>query len=179
LTLTALAAAFPFFAANLVMSSLVAALAGAAAGSSVSSSGQFSKFCPKSSTSLYPAFSFQWQHEGRGLNTPLQLVRTSLDGHSGTVESHGEEGSLSLHSRVSSLELDLGERERVTSVKGSVHVRVGHAPKELGVLLTKLIGVGDGVLLESRSVGLVGLVLSPELLVLLLDRNESIALLGL
>ena len=49
---------------------------------------------------------------------------TYLDGHSSAVESHREERSTTLHSLVTSGELDLGDGEGVSEMKGSVHVGV-------------------------------------------------------
>jgi hypothetical protein len=95
------------------------------------------------------------------------------------VKSQRKQGSLSLHSGITSLELYLAQGERVTSMKGAVHVRVGHAPKELGVAFTQGIGIRGGIFLEGRRIGLEHTAFCPELLVLLLDGDESVTLLGL
>jgi hypothetical protein len=66
-------------------------------------------------------------------------------------------------------------------MQGAVHVGVGHASEELGLLLTQL-GGGDGVegdLVGRGSIGLEDTVLLPFLLILLFDSNQRVSLLSL
>jgi hypothetical protein len=97
------------------------------------------------------------------------------------VEAHGKEGSLSLHACNTSGEFNLADRERVTSVKSSVHVRVGHASKELGLLLPKF-GGGNGVerhLIRGGCISFEDFVVLPFLLIFLLECDQSVSLLSL
>jgi hypothetical protein len=95
------------------------------------------------------------------------------------VKSQRKQGSLSLHSGITSLELHLAQGERVTSMKGAVHVRVGHATKELRIAFAQGIGICGGIFLDGRRIGLEHMTFCPELLILLLDGDESVTLLGL
>jgi hypothetical protein len=110
-----------------------------------------------------------------------ELVGTSLDRHTSAVETHREESSLALHAGNAGSELDLTDGERVASVQSSVHVGVGHASKELGLLLTEL-GGGHGMeghLADAGRVGFEDMLLLPDLLVLLLNGDEGVSLLSL
>jgi hypothetical protein len=95
------------------------------------------------------------------------------------MESEREEGSLALHARKTGLEFDFGKRERVTGVKGSVHVGECHAAEELGVVLADNIDIVGGVLLDRGGIGFKDVVLGPLRLVLLLDRDEGITFIRL
>jgi hypothetical protein len=109
-----------------------------------------------------------------------ELVGTSLDWHTGAVETHREESALALHAGNTSSKLDLTDGERVTSVQSSVHIRIGHASKELGLLFSKL-GGGNGMeghLVGARRVGFEDMLVLPDLLVLLLNGNEGVSLLS-
>jgi hypothetical protein len=110
-----------------------------------------------------------------------ELVGTGLDGHTGAVETHREESALALHAGDTSGKLDLTDGKRVTSVQSSVHIRIGHASKELGLLFPKL-GGGHGMEGHLASAGRVGfedMLVLPYFLVFLLNGDESISLLGL
>lgn len=57
----------------------------------------------------------------------------------------------------------------------SVHVRVRHTTKELGVVLPEEVRVGGSIFLQSRSVDFKDFRLRPLCLVFLLNCNEGIA----
>lgn len=110
---------------------------------------------------------------------PCQLVRARLNGHTRAVETQRKQSTLSLHPSKARLEFDFAKGEGVASVESSVHVRIGHAAKELGVVFSKDIAVFSGVFFKRGRVGLECTVFSPLLLVLFFNSNQGIALLGL
>jgi hypothetical protein len=55
-----------------------------------------------------------------------KLIGTGTYRHSGTVEAHGEEDFLALHSCKTCGEFDLGQGESMAYMKSSVHVGVSH-----------------------------------------------------
>lgn len=90
------------------------------------------------------------------------------------MEAEGEERSFSLHALVASHKLNFGEGKGVSEVERSVHVRVGHTSKELGVLFSQffhgVIGFFGG------TVDLPYFVVLPDLLVPFLDCHGGISL---
>jgi hypothetical protein len=67
----------------------------------------------------------------------------------------------------------------MASMEGTVHVRIGHATEELRVVFAQGIRIRSGVFLYGRSIGLEHMAFRPDFLVLLLDGDEGVALLGL
>lgn len=69
----------------------------------------------------------------------------------------------------------------MTGVESTVHVRISHGSEEFGLLFSQL-GRRDGVeghLSCRRGIRLENAVFGPFLLILLLDDNQSVTLLGL
>jgi len=64
-------------------------------------------------------------------------------------------------------------------MKSSIHVGVCHAAKEFGVVFTQGVGIGGRIFVHCGSICLENMIIRPELLVLLFDRDKSIALFGL
>lgn len=97
------------------------------------------------------------------------------------METHREQGSLSLHAREASCELDFANAEGVTCMESTIHVWVGHSAEELGVLCSKLGGGHrvEGYLDGGGGVGLEDSILLPFCLIFLLYSYKSISFLGL
>lgn len=64
-------------------------------------------------------------------------------------------------------------------MQSSVHVRIRHAAKELGVIFSQDIAIFGWIFFKRRRIGLKSVVFGPLLLILLLNRNQGVALLGL
>jgi hypothetical protein len=105
------------------------------------------------------------------------------------VETKREQRPLAHHPLETTREFDLGDGERVTEMKTSVHVRVRERSKPLWILRPDLgrshgpglrvngFGIGGGG--GRGSVDLEDFLVEPVLLSLLFDFNESISLAGL
>ncbi len=113
------------------------------------------------------------------LDLTHQLVGGSTNGHTRAVEGPWEEGTLALHTLVTSSELDLGEGEGVTEVERTVHISVRDGSEPLGVLCSHLVGchIYETVIL-SGSVDVKDMLLCPEVLRLLFELLEEITLCG-
>lgn len=115
--------------------------------------------------------------EAKVLDLAHQLVGAGLDSHPGAVEAKWEEGALALHASVAGGEFDLGDGESMADVEAAIHIRVGDGTEELGLLgaessrrdrVERDVGGAGGILFE-------GLVVSPNFLVLFLNRNQCVA----
>jgi len=93
------------------------------------------------------------------------------------METQREKNCLSFHSLVSREELNFWERECMAEMERSVHVRVCHTSKELGILFSKFCC--RHIWWTFWIVGFPCFFLSPEFLIFLLDCNICISLLGL
>jgi len=111
------------------------------------------------------------------LNFTNQLISTSLNRHTGAVETKREKSTLAQHSLETGGKLNLGESEAVTGMEDTIHVRVSHGTKKLGVLRSKLSRRDNRIV--GRGVNLEGLLLSPKLLVSFLDVDKGITTRGL
>lgn len=64
-------------------------------------------------------------------------------------------------------------------MKGSIHIRVGHATKKFWVTFAQDVRIDGGVLVQGGGIGLEYVVVRPPFLVLLFESNKGIPLLGL
>lgn len=92
------------------------------------------------------------------------------------MESVREQRTLAQHSLIPRGELDLGYREGMAKVEGTVHVRKGKVAEPLGELFADLGGRELGALVDGRRVDLEEVLVCPSFLVLFLERDERVAL---
>ena len=90
-----------------------------------------------------------------------------------------EQSALAQHALESCSELDLGDRESVSQVQGSIHVGIWEVSKPLGVLFAGLGGSQALHLLRRRRINLEDAFLLPSFLVLRLQGLQEVALPGL
>ena len=64
-------------------------------------------------------------------------------------------------------------------MKGSIHIRVGHAAEEFRVTFAQDTRIGSRVLAQGGSIGLEYVVIRPPFLVFLFDSNKGVPFLGL
>lgn len=112
-----------------------------------------------------------------------------LDRHTSTVETKREQRPLTQHPLETTRKLNLGDGERVTEMKTSVHVRVRERPEPFRILCPDLgrghgcgrrvDGFGIGGRGRRRCVNLEDFMVEPVLLGLLFDCDQGISLASL
>lgn len=95
------------------------------------------------------------------------------------METKREKSSSALHPSESSLKFDLGEGERMTGMKGTVHIRVCHCCEELWMSFSEFIRIRGGILLLGGGIGLKDGIVAPVFLIFFFYGNKGITLLSL
>jgi hypothetical protein len=92
------------------------------------------------------------------------------------VETQWEEGSLTSHTLETDTEFNLGQGETVTSMENTIHIWVSHRGHKFWVFGVELLDWNLNLLfLQGWSILLKDFLVSPYLLILLLNINESVS----
>jgi hypothetical protein len=91
------------------------------------------------------------------------------------MESVGEQCLLAQQPLITRTKLDFGDRERVSQVKGAVHVGVWKVPEPLGVFLLDLCGRQSSQLIRGGGVDVEDVLVFPFLLVSFLEVYQVVA----
>ena len=101
---------------------------------------------------------------------------THLDRHTRAVEAMREQSAFAQHTLEPCSELDLGDRESVSQVQGSIHIGIWEVSEPLGVLFAGLGGSQALHLLRRRRINFEDAFLLPSFLVLRLQGLQEVTL---
>ena len=132
--------------------------------------GIFSKFGPNSSIS-------RTSLSAQASTLAHIRWRRYFNWHSSAMKTKGKENSFTLHSLISSHELNFGKGKGMTKMERSVHVGICHASEEFGVFLSHFFGCD--ICFRWRTIGFPNFLVFPDLLVFLFDCDRGIAFLCL